>query len=98
MLATTRRSLPSTGKTTLRSRTSRRRAGSAVRSVASAVAVTPSLGTPAFGPVRAEIPVAGGLVTLEPFRHDMGVGAEEQRQGGQLAGVDRLHLGPGAPL
>ena len=38
--------------------------------------------------------MAGGLDALEPFRHDVGVGAEEQRDDGKLRGVDALQPVP----
>ncbi len=39
-------------------------------------------------------PVPGRRVALQPFRHDMRLGAEEQRQHRQLGRVDLLHVGP----
>src|SRR3954465_3062674 len=94
MPATTRRACPSAAKVTVRSRTSR--SGAAIASVAgaSAEAVTALLGAPVFRPVRAPIAMTGRRISLEPFRNDVRLGAEEQRDDRQLLGIDRLHLAP----
>src|SRR3954464_534099 len=94
MPATTRRSCPSAGKVTVRSRTSNRGAAIAFTPGASAGTVTALLGAPVFRPVRAPVAVTGRRVALEPFRNDVRLGAEEQRDDGQLLGIDRLHLVP----
>src|SRR5882762_1484729 len=94
MPATTRRSCPSVGKVTVRSRTSRSGAAVALVADPSAETVTALLGAPIFRPVRAPIAVTGRRVSLEPFRNDVRLGAEEQRNDRQLLGIDRLHLVP----
>src|SRR5690349_15807827 len=52
------------------------------------------LGAPLLDPERRRDGVAGRAHALQPFRQDVAVGAEEERQRGQLVGVDRLDALP----
>src|SRR5258705_3515933 len=64
-----------------------------VRSVTSsrgAEALKSLLGVPVFGPHAREVAMAGRRVALQPFRHDMRLGAEEQRHDRDLFGIDLL--------